>query len=848
MGCDGSYDAVTGVYTTGPISADCEIVASSQLAVNLVPYTITATSPSIVTMIQRVVDRTSGEPVTVLEVEDFIVEEDNAPIVPREAFLDLEPIDQIPYQLDTVLMLDVSVSLTAADLVEVKAAAAKIVDNLIENQRIAVYVFDDTIRMVSTFSSDKEKLKAAIDGITGGGPSTNLYGAVADGFSRWDNSFSLSQVNHGALILITDGNDSAAKSTLDAALSVKGEKDFFALTVGNEINLDPLVQLVLGEKLDVITDADRELASKRLFSVNDYSEVEYGLQQITAEVERLTQGLYFLYYATPKRAGDHSVTISIENNLLCSELDVNCVTSLTGSFDATGFTNVMPELLFAAPKDALLPGESYELSARVRWSNPPFNFMWTLENLDGQMSLAVDSEDSSKSLLSIASGTQLSEGAVKVEVAELPDLSKQASLQVGIPVRGPDGSISVDSAINLQSEQTIRLTAEISCAQCRWSLEDPSLATLSQDTGESVQITGGTSTGATKLTVRDPNTGMATTYAVELGFQVGSTSEGRVAASYRTFAIKADGSLWRWGANEVLPIQVGTESNWVKVADNIGLQADGTLWSLRNVNAPVQVDSATDWKNFTAIGTSSYLATKTDGSLWAWGNNHYGMLGLGDEVHRDVPTQVGEETDWANVFAGYSTSFAIKSDGSLWAWGYNNAGELGVGDRENKLSPAQVGTDTDWSSVVGGYYHTLAIKSDGSLWAWGQGSNGRLGVDSELLSAGYLAEPTQVGTDTDWINAAAGSAHSLAVKSDGTLWAWGLGSNGQLGLGSTMTATQTVPVQVGLESDWIDVDADEASSFAVKSDGFIWAWGNNANGKLGVGDTTTQYTPVPVGL
>jgi alpha-tubulin suppressor-like RCC1 family protein len=128
-----------------------------------------------------------------------------------------------------------------------------------------------------------------------------------------------------------------------------------------------------------------------------------------------------------------------------------------------------------------------------------------------------------------------------------------------------------------------------------------------------------------------------------------------------------------------------------------------------------------------AAGYSHSLALKADGSLWAWGDNWNGQLGLGYNYNNhNVPTRVGADSDWASVAAGSNHTLAIKADGGIWAWG-SNGGQLGLGDYTNRNVPTRVGADTDWASVAAGQYHTLAIKADGGLWAWGRNNQGQLG-------------------------------------------------------------------------------------------------------------------------
>jgi alpha-tubulin suppressor-like RCC1 family protein len=144
---------------------------------------------------------------------------------------------------------------------------------------------------------------------------------------------------------------------------------------------------------------------------------------------------------------------------------------------------------------------------------------------------------------------------------------------------------------------------------------------------------------------------------------------------------------------------------------------------------------------------STALAIRADGSLWAWGRNVFGQLGLGsaDTAPHPTPVQVGTETNWLAVAGGFSHSLGLRADGSLYAWGFNDFGQLGLGDNTRRLTPVQVGTAKNWVAVTAGDTHSLGLRANGSLWAWGDNFHGQLGLGDDY--PGYPDDcliPTQV--------------------------------------------------------------------------------------------------------
>jgi len=247
-----------------------------------------------------------------------------------------------------------------------------------------------------------------------------------------------------------------------------------------------------------------------------------------------------------------------------------------------------------------------------------------------------------------------------------------------------------------------------------------------------------------------------------------------------------------------------------------------------------------------AAGFEHALAVKTDGTLWSWAQNSNGQLGLGDTITRSSPVQIGALSGWSQVSAGSSISAAIKTDGTLWTWGLNTSGQCGLGDVVRRSSPVQVGALTDWSQVQPvGSGAMVAVKTDGTLWAWGANAVGVLG-QGDVISR---SSPVQVGALSNWSQVSGGPNFVLAVKTDGTLWSWGTNGSGQLGLGDVVARSS--PVQVGALSNWSKVagaTSNGVHSLAIKTDGTLWAWGNNANGRLGDGTTVNVSSPVQIGL
>jgi len=313
-----------------------------------------------------------------------------------------------------------------------------------------------------------------------------------------------------------------------------------------------------------------------------------------------------------------------------------------------------------------------------------------------------------------------------------------------------------------------------------------------------------------------------------------------------------------WGANgggrlgtgissskEVTPVDIPAAEVFSALdggsAHTVGLKPDGTVWAWGNNRYGQIGDGSASWSNrlspvqviglsgVVKIAVSAYhsLALKSDGTVWAWGANWSGQLGDGTTVESNTPVQVAGLTDVIAISSVGYHSVALKADGTVWGWGEGSAGQLGDGTyTSRRLSPVQASGLSSVVAISAGYWHTMALKSDGTVWTWGSNQSGQIGI-----AGGYRKTPVQVTSLSSVIAIVAGVYHSMALLSDGTVWSWGWNYFGQVGTGGS--ADEHIPVEV--LSGVTAIDAGAYTSFAIKSDGTLWAWGRNNKGQIGNG-------------
>ena len=302
-------------------------------------------------------------------------------------------------------------------------------------------------------------------------------------------------------------------------------------------------------------------------------------------------------------------------------------------------------------------------------------------------------------------------------------------------------------------------------------------------------------------------------------------SDGNACGGTRT-----DGTFWVWGRN----------------ANNQGLGIEASGYR----SSPIQLPG-TNWPTEPGKATFASMhsaAVKTDGTLWTWGFNSNGRLGLGDNQSWNEPKQI-PGTSWKTVSLNYEATYATRTDGTAWSWGWNdngaNSGILGHNNQTRYSSPIQIGSDTNWHHIQTSGNCVLATKTNGSLWTWGSNAYGQLGLNQ--ATGVKKSSPTQIGSDTNWAiepnTLRTSSRYSVgAIKTDGTLWTWGENGYGQLGHNNRIDRSS--PRQV--PGTWSQFSTRHDCCFAINTDAELWVWGRNHQGQLAQNHNNHRSSPVQV--
>lgn len=340
--------------------------------VQLEKLSFEAELPSVINVLFQAKDRFDNA-IAGLQTSDFQILEDNEPVSVAETSLSIVPREELPFSLRTVLMVDTSSSISPSDLDQIKAALLSLIVDvdgsslLLPQQEIAIYSFNDTVTLLRDFSSNTEGLVSTIENIQ---PAiaitpTDFFGAAITGAGQVEDSFDINQITQGAVIIITDGTDTAGRNSLNDAIDAVKDKSVYTLGVGNEISADTLGRI----------------GTAGTFSLGSFDQLNSALATINQQVVDSANSFYFLNYASPKRRAEgnassiHDIRLLVLNNA-----NRGSSATITDSFDSSEFSNVQAEVIVSGPNRLELQ-QSAVFRATTRWAPQPINnYIWSLQD------------------------------------------------------------------------------------------------------------------------------------------------------------------------------------------------------------------------------------------------------------------------------------------------------------------------------------------------------------------------------------------------------------------------------------------------------------------------------------
>ena len=585
------------------------------------------------------------------------------------------------------------------------------------------------------------------------------------------------------------------------------------------------------------------------------------------------------------------------------------ITSSSGVYQANG--NIPLSASVPSGSDPIVSVAFYQGTTLIgRATTLPFSVTWT-NVAAGTYSVTAVTTDTE--------GYTTTSSPILLKVMRVGYDSVAAANNNSFVVRS-DGTVWAWGQNNLAALGTGSLNEQVGPT---WVAGLPSVKSISVAGAHGLAITGSGSVWAWGDNVNG-DLGIGTTVQTSIAKQIPSLSNVVQVATgdLHSVALTSDGTVWTWGGNtsgqlgngnntaSSVPLQIsptvlnGVVSIAARGSETLALKSDGTVWSwglnstgqlgigsTTNSNIPVQITSLSNVIAI-SVGAKHAGAVEANGSLWTWGDNSVGELGNNTLTQSTSPVQITTVTGITTIQLGDNVSSAIKSDGTVYVWGSNSAGQLGMGtttayytipqtaanwvktyqfafgsNHALGLGPngsvlasgsqtnAQLGNGTVSSTnltapvgvqslfgilgIANGNAHTLDFKNDGTLWAWGQNTLGQLGNDSITSSL----VPVQASTLTTTVGVSAGTGFSLALGSDGSVSSWGSNSRGQLGIPIATTQRNVPAIVVGL-SGFVQVSAGSDFSAGLRSDGTVWLWGANNHGQLGIGTTTDNSVPV----